>query len=134
VVIKLPQNKGGDESMFGEFVKKERLKRDLGLREFCRALTFDASNWSKIERGILPPPQDEGRLKEIANLLGIDEKSEKWQELKDTANIDAGIIPKDFLSDGEVLKSLPLFFRTIRSEKPTAEELDRLIRKIREAS
>jgi len=98
--------------MFGEFVKKERLKRDLGLREFCRALAFDASNWSKVERGILPPPQDEGRLKEIANLLGIDEKSEKWQELKDTANIDAGIIPKDFLSDGEVLKSLRQLIHT----------------------
>lgn len=120
--------------MFGEFVKKERLKRGLGLREFCRALVFDASNWSKIERGILPPPQDEEKLKEIANLLGIDRKSERWQELNDKANIDAGIIPKDFLSDEEVLKSLPLFFRTIRSEKPTTEELDELIRKIREES
>ena len=43
------------------------------------------------------------------------------------ANIDAGIIPDDIRSNEEVLKALPMFFRTIRSDKPTAEELDKLI-------
>jgi hypothetical protein len=45
--------------------------------------------------------------------------------------IDAGIIPEDILSDEKVLNSLPLFFRTIRSEKPTPEDLDKLINMIR---
>ena len=49
--------------MFGEFIKQKRLEKDLGLREFCRQLDEDASNWSKIERGIMGPPQDEGKLK-----------------------------------------------------------------------
>ena len=47
--------------------------------------------------------------------------------MKDLANIDAGIIPGDIRSDEEALKALPMFFRTIRSDKPTAEELDKLI-------
>ena len=51
--------------------------------------------------------------------------------MKDKANIDAGIIPDDILSDEKVSNSLPMFFRTIRSEKPTPEELDRLIDMIR---
>ena len=51
--------------------------------------------------------------------------------MKDLANIDAGIIPADLLSDKKVLDSLPMFFRTIRSEKPTPEELDKLINIIR---
>jgi len=43
----------------------------------------------------------------------------------------AGIIPEDILPDEKVLNSLPLFFRTLRSEKPTPEELDKLIDMIR---
>ena len=117
--------------MFGQFVKEERLARGLGLREFCRILGIDASNWSKIERETLPPPQDEKKLEEIAHILGIRPNTDKWRALKDQANIDAGIIPKDLLSDKEVLNTLPMFFRTIRSEKPTPEELDKLIEKIR---
>jgi hypothetical protein len=59
--------------------------------------------------------------------LGIKIGSDTWKEMKDLANIDAGIIPDDIRSDAEILKALPMFFRTIRSDKPTAEELDKLI-------
>jgi len=117
--------------MFGKFIKSQRLKKDIGLREFCRLLSVDASNWSKIERGILQPPQDETKLEQIAKILGIDRESEKFIELKDMADIDSGIIPKDILSDKEVLNSLPMFFRTVRSDKPTPEELEKLIETIR---
>jgi len=126
--------KKGGEIMFGQFVKKERLARGVGLREFCRRLGIDASNWSKVERGTLAPPQDVEKLKKIAKVLGIHQNTDKWKALKDEANIAAGIIPKDLLSDNAVLNSLPMFFRTIRSEKPSPEELDKLIRKIREES
>jgi transcriptional regulator with XRE-family HTH domain len=117
--------------MFGEFTKKRRIDKGLGLREFCKQIEMDASNWSKIERGVLSPPQDEEKLRNIAHALGIKFGSKKWKDMKDMANIDAGIIPADFLSDKKVLNSLPMFFRTIRSEKPTPEELDKLINIIR---
>ncbi len=117
--------------MFGEFIKILRLDRDIGLREFCRRLSIDASNWSKVERGILLPPQDDEKLDQIAKVVGIKKGSEIYSELKDKAAIDAGIIPKDLLSDQETLNSLPMFFRTVRSEKPTSEELETLIKKIR---
>jgi len=117
--------------MFGQFIKEERLEGGMGLREFCRKLSLDASNWSKVERGVMPPPKDEAKLLEIATVLGISLGSPEWEELMDKANIDSGIIPKDLLSDSEVLSSLPMFFRTLRSEKPTPEQLDKLIEKIR---
>lgn len=117
--------------MFGEFVKALRIERDIGLREFCRRLSIDASNWSKIERGVLAPPQDDEKLDQIAEILGISQDSALFTELKDKAAIQAGVIPRDMLSDEETLKSLPMFFRTIRSEKPTPEELEKLIGKIR---
>ncbi|MGB7575138.1 MAG: helix-turn-helix transcriptional regulator [Thermodesulfobacteriota bacterium] len=113
--------------MFGEFIKERRIAKSIGLREFCKRLEIDASNWSKIERGLHAPPQDDGRLRKIARVLEIKIGSSLWKEMKDKANIDAGIIPEDILSDEKVLNSLPMFFRTIRSEKPTPEDLDKLI-------
>lgn len=120
--------------MFGEFIKERRINKGITLREFCKLLEIDASNWSKVERGLLSPPQDEAKLKKIAGILDIEIGSETWKEMKDQAQIDAGIIPKDILSDEETVKSLPMFFRTIRSEKPTPEELDHLIRIIRKGN
>jgi transcriptional regulator with XRE-family HTH domain len=120
-----------ETTMFGEFVKTLRIERDIGLREFCRRLSIDASNWSKVERGVLAPPQDKDKLDQIAEVLRIKKGSELYNELTDKASIDAGIIPKDILSDQETLNALPMFFRTVRSEKPTAEELEALIKKIR---
>ena len=117
--------------MYGEFIKELRVKKEISLREFCKQIEMDASNWSKTERGLLAPPQDEEKLKKIAHVLGIKIGSDAWKEMKDLANIDAGIIPEDIRSDEEVLKALPMFFRTVRSDKPTAEELDKLIQMIK---
>lgn len=117
--------------MFGEFIKERRIRKGISLREFCRLIDFDASNWSKIERGILTPPQDDRKLEKIAQVLGIENGSDDWKELMDRAYIDAGNIPTDILSDKKVADSLPIFFRTIRSDKPTPDELDNLIRIIK---
>ena len=121
----------GGVVMFGEFIKERRIAKGISLREFCKRIEIDASNWSKVERGLLSPPQDEEKLKKIAQVLDIKIGSPLWKEMKDKANIDAGIIPEDILSDEKVLNSLPIFFRTIRSEKPTPEDLDKLIAMIR---
>jgi len=117
--------------MFGEFIKEKRIAKGISLREFCKRIEIDASNWSKVERSLLAPPQDEEKLRKIAQLLDVKIGSPLWKEMKDKANIDAGIIPEDIMSDEKVLNSLPIFFRTIRSERPTPEDLDKLIAMIR---
>lgn len=117
--------------MFGEFIKQKRLEKRLSLRAFCKLLHEDASNWSKIERGKLSPPQDEQKLRKIAHILGIEKNSEEWNTLIDTASVEAGKIPEYLMSDKDVIQALPVFFRTIGSIKPTREELKALIEKIR---
>ncbi|MFH1137154.1 MAG: helix-turn-helix transcriptional regulator [Pseudomonadota bacterium] len=117
--------------MFGEYVKQLRIEKGIGLRDFCRRLSHDASNWSKIERGLVPPPQNEEKISEVAAVLGLAPASDSYRELMDKAAIDAGMIPKDILSDAETLNALPMFFRTIRSEKPTNQEVEKLIHKVR---
>ena len=117
--------------MFGEFIKERRIDKGLTLREFCKLIEIDASNWSKIERGLLAPPKNDEKLEKIAEVLGISVGSDLWIELKDKAEIDSGNIPADIRSDKELIGHLPMFFRTIRSEKPSAEDLDKLIEMIR---
>jgi transcriptional regulator with XRE-family HTH domain len=118
--------------MFGTFVKDKRVEADLTLREFCRRIGEDASNWSKIEREIMMPPKDHEKLARVAVVLGIETGSDEWNKLVDYATVDNGTIPDYIRSDKEVLNALPLFFRTVGSEKPTTEELYELIRNLRE--
>ena len=112
--------------LFGDFIKKIRAERRLGLREFCLSADFDPSNWSKIERGVLSPPQDQKVLNRIAAILGLPENSKERESLFDLAAIDAGKIPQYVLNDAELVSRLPVFFRTATGKKPTVEDLKKL--------
>jgi ribosome-binding protein aMBF1 (putative translation factor) len=48
---------GRKNEMFGEFIKERRVAKGISLREFCKRMETDASNWSKVERGLLAPPR-----------------------------------------------------------------------------
>ena len=118
--------------MFGEFVQERRRELELTLRDFCRKSGEDPSNWSKVERGLLKPPKTRARLKKVAHALKITVDSEAWTNLADMADVDAGKIPEYVMSDEEVLKALPAFFRTVGSVKPTVEEVQALVDQLRE--
>jgi len=112
--------------MFGELIKRIRAEKRLGLREFCLAADFDPSNWSKVEREVSSPPQDQKILNRIVAILGLPENSKERENIFDYAAIDAGKIPRYILNDAELVKRLPVFFRTATGKKPTVEELKRL--------
>ena len=116
---------------FGEFVHAARMKRSLTLREFCRTTGIDPGNWSKVERGFLAPPKTRPVLEEVARALSFKEKSDDWQTLFELATIS--FIPAELLDDSTVVDKLPVFFRTLRGEKPNKSELEKLIAKIRES-
>jgi len=115
---------------FGSFVKESRLKKGFTLRDFCREMEFDASNWSKVERGVLMPPKSPKILKKIAETLGFRDKSEDWHALFDLAAIS--FIPAGLLGDRAVVQKLPIFFRTVRGEKPSTQDMKELVKKLRE--
>lgn len=117
--------------MFGEFVKQKRLDKRLSLRGFCRQLGEDASNWSKIERGKMLPPQSTHKLEKIAVLLGIARDTKEWEMLFDLASVDVGKIPTYIMTDKEVVHSLPLFFRIFEKQKPTKEDISKLIETVK---
>lgn len=115
---------------FGEFVRKLRIEKSLTLREFCRLAKLDPSNWSKIERGLSSPPKSKLFLRGISEILNIDEGSEEYNALFDLAAISH--IPIELVSNEQVIAKLPIFFRTIRGEKPSRGELEELIKIMKE--
>lgn len=118
---------------FGKILKELRIEKKFSLREICKLTNYDPSNWSKIERGVISPPSEEKTLRKWARILGLSQKSKEFQEFIDRARIAQGIIPRDILSRKDAVKCMPAFFRTLRNEKPTKEEIDRLIEIIRNA-
>jgi transcriptional regulator with XRE-family HTH domain len=118
------------KTTFSNFIRTKRIAAGLTLREFCRLSGFDASNWSKVERGLLTPPQSKKVLNEITTVLKIKEGSQVYKEMIDLAALSS--IPEGLI-ESEILEQLPVFFRTVRGEKPTEEELKILINKIKSA-
>lgn len=116
---------------FGSLLNKLRTENNLSIREICKLVNYDPSNWSKIERGLISPPSDDKTLKLWAKVLKV--KGEGIQEFMDNASIGQGIIPDDILNKAEMLELMPAFFRTVRNKKPNKEEIDRLINLIKSA-
>ena len=118
---------------FGTFFKAKRMELGLTLRKFCIMHDLDPGNISKMERGKLPPPLNEKKLKAYAKMLKIKKGSDDWQTFFDLAAAEAGRVPSDLLSDKEVLAKLPALFRTMRGQQVTDEELEELIKMIKGA-
>lgn len=115
---------------FGQTLKEMRINKGLTLRHTCRMLDYDPSNWSKIEKGKILPPTDEKILRKWAKVLGISTEEDTLQFI-DEANLAQGIIPQDIISEDNIVKILPAFFRTLRNKKPTKKEINQLIELIR---
>ncbi|MFH1022856.1 MAG: helix-turn-helix domain-containing protein [Planctomycetota bacterium] len=118
---------------FGEFFKARRMALGKTLRQFCVENSLDPGNISKLERGLLPPPQHE-KLEAYAVILGIPRGSDEWYQFFDLAAAEAGRIPDDILSDERVAGKLPVLFRTVRGGgKLSDQQFEELVRKVREA-
>ena len=117
--------------VFGEFLEALRKRNRLTLREFCKRAGADPANISRLERGVMQPPKSREIIERYADALGLKEGSDEWYTFFDLAAVAQGMVPKDLLKDTELVKELPAFFRTLRGQKPTAEEMKRIADKIR---
>jgi transcriptional regulator with XRE-family HTH domain len=118
---------------FGEFFKRKRLEKGLGLRQFSVAHGYGAGNISRLERGVLSPPKDHRKLRQYAKHLGLVEGSDDWTTFFDLAYAGAGRVPPSIMSDNEKVAQLPMVFRTLRGERLTKKEIDSLLEKLRRA-
>jgi transcriptional regulator with XRE-family HTH domain len=120
-------------SAFGILMKSLRQKTGKTMRDFCLEHKFDPGNYSRLERGMFPPPQREDLLEKYATAFGLVRGSDEWIEFFDVAAAGRGELPRDLLDDDELLEKLPVLFRTLRGSQVSPEKLDELIEKIRKA-
>jgi transcriptional regulator with XRE-family HTH domain len=118
---------------FGRFFKERRIVLKKTLRQFCSENKLDPGNISKMERGLLPPPQSREKLEEYAKLLKIKKGSDGWYTFFDLAAAETGRIPDDLMEGKKIKDKLPIFFRTLRGQKVPNEKLEELIKKLRGA-
>jgi len=74
------------ELSFGQYFKKLRIGNKQTLRGFCLENKYNASNVSKLERGVLSAPSNK-KLKNYAKALHIKEGSNAWIQFFDLASI-----------------------------------------------
>jgi len=117
--------------LFGNYFKGLRIKRRMTLRRFCEEFGFDPGNISKLERGLLPPPQSRGKLEQYAQALGLKKGTSAWYEFFDLAAASRGQIPQEILKDDKLVAKLPVLFRTLRGERVPEEKLNELVEIIR---
>ena len=55
----------GGREKFGEFVRREREAKEIGLREMAKMIGVSPTYLSKVERDEFPPPAED-KVKEIA--------------------------------------------------------------------
>lgn len=118
---------------FGKLLYELRIKKEYTLREMCRKVNYDPSNWSKIERGKIAPPSELKTLELWARTLGLKKDSKEFDYFVYQANVAQGIIPFDIMREKELVASLPAFFRTLKNRKPNKEEIDNMINLIKNA-
>ena len=56
---------------FGEFVRRERKAKEIGLREMAKMIGVSPTYLSKIERDEFPPPAED-KVRKIAKIIGCD--------------------------------------------------------------
>ena len=115
--------------MFTDTVKALRLQKRLTLRDFCEQAGLDPSNWSKVERGINPPPGDISVLERLAEFFGL--SGDAKLTFMDEAALQRREIPPDVADNALLQKALPAFFRAARGHELTEAELNGLADDIR---
>jgi transcriptional regulator with XRE-family HTH domain len=56
---------------FGAFIRRERVAKDIGLREMAKKIGVSPTYLSKIERDEFAPPTEE-KVRKIAEIIGHD--------------------------------------------------------------
>lgn len=114
-------------SAFGEYMADRMKSLSLSLREVSRRSGIDAANLSRIERGVVYPPQKPETLKKLAEALRLNQKETKrFFDLSAAAN---GVVPTD-LSHVRRSASIPLLLRAIDNRKLSEVEIENLAKAI----
>jgi len=114
---------------FNELLKSLRINLGITLRQCAADLGVDASNWSKLERGVNPAPKDHTILKIWAEYFRL--KGEEVADFFSLAALSRKEIPGDIATDERIMEALPAFFRSLRDSDMSDEKLQEFVNDLR---
>ncbi len=83
------------QAEFGTFCRARRESLGMSLSEFCRLHGLDKGNHSRLERGLLSPPQDDSARQALAKALKLAEGSPNRKQFDDLAIAETGRLPQE---------------------------------------
>jgi transcriptional regulator with XRE-family HTH domain len=113
-------------------VKTRRLDLEIGLREFAERIGVEASNYSKIERGLKSAPTGD-RLIPYVKALELEVGGKEHSLLEDMAHVANGHIPTKVLTDERLAGKLPLLFNGMANGAFSEDQIDEILATVREA-
>jgi transcriptional regulator with XRE-family HTH domain len=100
----------------GKYIKQKREGSGIGLRRFAELISVDASNWSKVERGVLPFRMDKRKTALIAKVLGLKKGSKEMEDFYDSIAISQNRLPDDIVKESAANYNLKEKFKEMRTE------------------
>lgn len=117
---------------FSEYFYNKRVSMGYTLRRFCEAKGYDPAYISRIENGIISPPEDKEKLKALAMSLELEEGSVEWVKFFDLASISRGKIPEDLSKNPRIAEEfLPAFYRGLRKDKLSKSDIAELLQSLK---
>ena len=118
-----------EESLtFEKFLRKKRLQRKLGLREFARLIGLQPSNYCSIESGSLPAPS-ENKLRRISEILDL--TIDEQRILFDLAAKTKDDIPLDIKKLIKKDAVIPALLRTIEDKEVGPKQIKAIVEDIK---
>ncbi|MCD4784873.1 MAG: helix-turn-helix domain-containing protein [Candidatus Eremiobacteraeota bacterium] len=116
----------GDCMGFGDLIRKFRVDRKIGLREFARMVGISPAFVSQMEKGEFKPP-GEDTIRRMAQVLGFDEDYLLAQAKKISSDIKE--IITENITDGS---KVPEFLRLAKEKSLTPEDWNKLIQQLKD--
>lgn len=114
-----------------EWLRDKRRAAGLGLREFALMIGESPANWCNFENGRRRAPQNEPKLRRIAQVLGIRENSEDWDRLFEVVRRPNR--PPADIEPYMQRELVPTLLRTIGERRLDRDEMQQLIQYVQEA-
>ena len=116
---------------FGIFFKQIRMNAGFTLRDFCIAYDLDPIVLGRLERGMIPPPDNDDEIGRYATILGLEEGGEMWDEFFNQAALCRGPISDEMSEAARTIRECPCFFQCDFGEDLSDDESVALMETIR---
>ena len=103
--------------LFATNLRRIRHHRGISQEELAHLAAIDRAHVSKVERGVLPPPDDQKILQKWAAQLGLKEGTQEWQTFFELARGQQRARPEKRLVSEGGASALVLPPPTTRPEK-----------------